>query len=259
VGYLYAAGWWTWRRRYPMRAAVSLAVGTTLGTLLGFGRMAAGGHFLSDVIWSGLIAYGVAHVLYYYAFRIPAREDALEILYPQLERNPRVKAVAIAAAILLCAGIVGGGILASPHYKDLAARIRLTDYPGAPETIEVRADTLDVELLLTAESHGEIECSGYVHGFGLPTNEIHATWEYQERPIPVLRYIVSRTGWFTDIDGIVRIRLPRQSLRKIIVRLSRGDITIIDDSDGRVPPGHLPMLDLHTADGRVVQRSPRDS
>jgi lipid A 4'-phosphatase len=252
VGYLYAAGWWTWRRRHPMRAAVSLAAGTTLGTLLGFGRMAAGGHFLSDVIWSGLIAYGVAHVLYYYALRIPAREDAYGILYPRMERNPRMRAVAIAAAILICAGIVGGGLLASPHYKDLAARIRLTDYPVAPETVEVRADTLDVELRLTAESPGEIECTGYVHGFGLPTNEIHAGWEYQERPVPALRYVVSRTGWFTDIDGIVRIRLGRQSLRKIIVWLSHGDITVIEDSGGRTTPGSLPVLDLHTADGRIA-------
>jgi hypothetical protein len=129
----------------------------------------------------------------------------------------------------------------------------LTDYPVAPETVEVRADTLDVELLLTAESPGEIDCTGYVHGFGLPTNEIHARWEYQERPVPVLRYVVSRTGWFTDIDGIVRIRLGRQSLRKIIVRLSHGDITVIEDSGGRTMPGPLPVLELKTADGRVVQ------
>jgi hypothetical protein len=99
---------------------------------------------------------------------------------------------------------------------------------------------------------------GHVHGFGLPTNEIRATWEYRKQPVPVLRYIVSRTGWFTDIDGIVRIRMPRQSLRKIIVRLSRGDITVIDNSGGGATAGRLPVLELHTADGRVVQRPPRE-
>jgi lipid A 4'-phosphatase len=255
VGYLYAAGWWTWRRRHPVRATASLAAGITLGSLLGFGRMAAGGHFLSDVIWSGLIALGVAHVLYYHALRIPAREDSHEILYPQIERNPRVKAVAIAAAILLGAGIVGGGILASPHHKDLTARIRLANYPAAPEIIEIQADILDVELLFADKPPQEIECTGYIRGFGLPTSKIHTAWEYQERPVPVLRYLVSRTGWFTDIDGIVRIRLSRQSVRKIIVRLSRGDITVIDETGGRAAPGSLPLLELHTADGRVVQRS----
>jgi lipid A 4'-phosphatase len=37
VGYLYALGWWVWRRRHPRRAVVSLAVGLTLGTFLGLG------------------------------------------------------------------------------------------------------------------------------------------------------------------------------------------------------------------------------
>ena len=37
--------------------------------------MAGGGHFLSDVIWSALLAYGVCHILYYYVLRIPCRES----------------------------------------------------------------------------------------------------------------------------------------------------------------------------------------
>jgi lipid A 4'-phosphatase len=241
-----------------VRAAASLAAGTILGTLLGFGRMAAGGHFLSDVVWSGLIALGVAHVLYYYVLRMPAREDLQETLYPWIERSRRARAAAIAAAILLCAGILGGGILASPHYLDLAGRIRPADYPAAPETFEIRADTLDVVLMFADKPPREIECAGYVHGFGLPTNKFHAAWEYRERPDPALRYLVSRSGWFTDIDGVLRIRLPRQSFRKIIVRISRGDITVIDDTGGKSAPGRLPALELHTADGRVVQCPPRE-
>lgn len=257
VGYLYASGWWLWRRRHPLRAAASLAAGTTLGTLLGFGRMAAGGHFLSDVIWSGLIAFGVAHALFYYALRIPAREDAHRTLYPRIERNPRARAVAIAAAILLCAGIVGGGVLATPHYRDLAARIRPSGYARIPETLEIRAETLDVELLLTGGPGEEIECAGYLHGFGLPASTIHAAWEYRERPVPVLRYVVSQRGWFTDIDGTASIRVPRRLFRRIAVQLSRGDIVVVDGSDGMAAPDRVPELELRTADGRVLHRPPR--
>ncbi len=64
VGYLFAAGWWLWRRRRPRWAAASLVAGSVLGTLLGIGRMAAGGHFLSDAVWAGLIAFWVAHAFY---------------------------------------------------------------------------------------------------------------------------------------------------------------------------------------------------
>ena len=44
VGFLYAVGWWIWRRRRPRRAAVALAAGVVVGTALGIARLAAGGH-----------------------------------------------------------------------------------------------------------------------------------------------------------------------------------------------------------------------
>ena len=257
VGYLYAAGWWVWRRDHPRRAAGSLAAGTVLGTLLGFGRMAAGGHFLSDVIWSGLIALGTAHVLYYYVLRVPAREDSREVLYPRIERSPGWRGAAIAAAVLFGAGITGGGLLASPHHTDLTARIRPADYPAAPEAVEVIAGALDVEILLAPETGGEIVCAGHVHGFGLPTSRIRAAWEFEERPVPTLRYRITQTGWFTDIDGVARLRLSRRDLRKVVVHVTRGDIAVIDETGGGSGPGGFPVLDLHTSDGRIV-RSARD-
>jgi len=257
VGYLYATGWWLWRRSRPRWAAASLAAGSILGTLLGIGRMAAGGHFLSDVVWSGLIALGVAHGLYYYGMRIPAREDSRASLFPWIERSPRRKASAITAAVLLCAGILVGGILASPHHEDLTARIRLADFPEAPESVEVIVDTLDVELTLPRDPPAEIECAGSVHGFGLPSSRARVSWEYEKLPVPTLRYRVARTGWFTDIDGVARIRLPWRNLRKVIVRVGRGDIRVDDETGGQFEAARLPALDLDTADGHVRQPQQR--
>ena len=256
VGYLYAVGWWLWRRRRPRWAAASLAAGSATGTLLGIGRMAAGGHFLSDAVWSGLIAFGVAHALYYYALRIPAREDSRADVYPLMERRPRLKAAAIAGAIVLGLGIVGGGVLATPHHRDLAERVRLADFPLAPEAIEVRVDTLDVEIRLVADPPAEIACEGYVHGFGLPTNEIRASWEYAEQPVPTLSYRVVEKGWFTDIDGVARFRIPARAVRRIIVRAARGDISVADATGGAIAADRLPELDLRTADG-LVRRADR--
>ncbi|MBI4179267.1 phosphatase PAP2 family protein [bacterium] len=85
VGFLFALGWWVWRRDRPRRAAASLAMGIATGAAVGLGRMAAGGHFLSDVVWSAFLSLAVAHVLYSYVLRIPAREAPL--LFRPIPKN----------------------------------------------------------------------------------------------------------------------------------------------------------------------------
>jgi len=87
----------------------------------------------------------------------------------------------------------------------------------------------------------------------LPTNSIRAGWEFLERPVPTLRYRVSQKGWFTDIDGVVRIRLPVRSLRRIIVRVSNGNILVTDATAGGLGKDPIPRLYLHTENGRVQQ------
>jgi membrane-associated PAP2 superfamily phosphatase len=251
VGYLYAVGWWVWRRRHPRWAFLSLVTGLALGTLLGLGRMAGGAHFLSDAVWSALIAYIVAHVLYYYLLRVPAREDSRVAIYPLIEQSPRLKAATIATVMLLSAGIIIGGVLANPLDKDLTAHIRLADFPTTPETVELLIDTLDVYLTLVTEPSGEIDCTGNIHAFGLPTNEINVAWEFDERAVPTLRYRITMHGIFTEIDGIARIRLPVQNVRKIIVNVKHGDIRVADMTGSGLPAGNFPVLDLRTADGHV--------
>jgi membrane-associated PAP2 superfamily phosphatase len=252
VGYLYAAGWWLWRRKHPRWAAASLAGGLTLGTLLGIGRMAAGAHFLSDAVWSALIAYGVAHGLYYYVLRIPAREDARPTLYPLIAHSKRLKAVTVTAAVVIGLGIIGGGILANPHDRDLAGGISLANLPAQPETVEVVADTLDVELHLVDDPQGTVTSEGFLHGFGLPTNDIKAVWEFEAGPVPVLRYRVTLEGWFTDIDGTARIRIPVNDLHRITVRLRHGDIRVFYETHSATSR-ETPRLDLQTREGSVFQ------
>lgn len=252
VGFLLSAGWWLWRRSHPKRALASLAAGLTFGTLLGIGRLAAGAHFLSDVVWSALIVYGVAHVLYYYVLRVPAREDSREVMYPMIESSPRFKAATIAASCLLGVGIISGGIFANPSNKDLAARVQFADYPATPERVEVIVDTLDVDIELAAEPVREIDCKGTIHGFGLPTNEIKSTWEFEAQPMPTLRYRVVEKGVFTDIDGVAHLRIPVQNLKTIVVRVKRGDITVKNAATDSASRGR-PVLDLITLDGKVHQ------
>lgn len=82
VGYVYCVFWFIWQRRRPTLAVLCLCLSILLGTLLGLARLAAGGHFPSDIIIAGCISFSVALVLHYFVLQIPRREDAAQRTSP---------------------------------------------------------------------------------------------------------------------------------------------------------------------------------
>jgi membrane-associated PAP2 superfamily phosphatase len=76
VAFEYLVFWFILRRKKRW-AVPALLTGLTLGVVMSYARMAAGAHFLSDVIWSAGLTYLVSFGLYYFILKIPAREDRL--------------------------------------------------------------------------------------------------------------------------------------------------------------------------------------
>ncbi len=125
VGFLYALGWWIWRRRARRLALASLVLGLAVGGVLVVDRMAAGGHFLSDGVWAALIALGVAHALYYYVLRIPLREPDLPGDQGRSGPASRLTAVGVSAGAAAILAVV----TLSWRYVDLSAHVNLPDSP----------------------------------------------------------------------------------------------------------------------------------
>jgi lipid A 4'-phosphatase len=146
VGFLYGAGWWIWRRRRARVARASLALGIAAGLALGLGRMAAGAHFLSDVLWSALLTYGVCHVLSYHVLHLE-REDggaadaAAQPLQPLWMHAAAPAAVLGGLAVLLALFVTAHGTRGSAH-------IPLASLPERPRVLEFAARTADVQVVL---------------------------------------------------------------------------------------------------------------
>ena len=68
------------RSRRDWRARGLLAAGLSAGLILGFGRIAQGAHFLSHVLWSGLVCWLVMVGLYALLLAKPRVNARAEIL-----------------------------------------------------------------------------------------------------------------------------------------------------------------------------------
>ncbi len=255
VGFMCAAGWWIWRRRRPAWAAASLAGGLTLGLLLGAGRMAAGAHFLSDIFWSALLAFGVLHVLWYHLLPAPAGEET------PAARNLTLPPSRVAAASsrrwrslsTLLAPLAGLAVLlalfATPHGTELAARVPLSS--GSPRLLEVVGDTANVTLVLLDEPEHELIVEGELHGFGLPGSRLTAKLEQVSQPQPALRYRIEARGWLTDVDGAATVRVPAGAFDRVIVKLRRGNIHLSDLTRAGVAASGRLRLELRTDHGHI--------
>lgn len=68
-----------YRSRRDWRARGLLATGIAAGLMLGFGRIAQGAHFLSHVLWSGLVCWLVMIVLYALLLAKPCANTGIKI------------------------------------------------------------------------------------------------------------------------------------------------------------------------------------
>jgi membrane-associated PAP2 superfamily phosphatase len=252
VGFMYAVGWWIWKRRRPAWAATSLGGGLALGLLLGVGRMAAGAHFFSDIVWSALLAFAVLHVLSYHALGVPGGEGAAAA--PGLPATAGTAGrghwhrVSTSVALLAGTGVLLA-LFATPHGTALTARAPLT--AGSPRVLEVTADTANVTLLLIDAPDDEVVVEGELHGFGLPGSRLAANFEWTSRPQPALRYRIESRGWLTDVDGMATVRVPAAAFDRVVVDLQQGNIRVSDLTRSHVvATGHI-HLELRTARGHI--------
>ena len=245
VGFLLGTGWWIWRRRRPTWARASLAAGIVVGFALGLGRMAAGGHFLSDVVWSGLLALGIAHVLHEYVLRLPLlSEDA----GPGVPGGRRAAVQRILAVLAAIGGIlVLTAVFVTPHGNPIEERIPLAS-GGPPTTFELTARRASVDLVLIDEAPA-IAIDGEMHGFGVPGSTLATRVAGDDATV---RFEIVQEGLFTDLDASARVELPVAGLERVSVQVGRGNIKVTDRTREGIEATGLPVLDLQTGYGRIL-------
>jgi membrane-associated PAP2 superfamily phosphatase len=242
VGYLLGVFYLVWRRRRPRLALGALVGALLLGTLLGVGRMAAGDHFLSDVIWSGIITYAVALALYLGLLRL-LRREAVRTPQPLFVRaSPKHRVLLGVGFGLFGLVTLTGVLLATPISDNARQVIRVEDYQPDPRVLRIEADQADLVLYgMGGPERGLVRFQA--RGFGLPSARVDQDYEMRDG---VLTYRIAHQGVFTERDTRLALGLVANQWDRIEIRVGSGDIRVHPLG----PAG--PVLDLESADGVVV-------
>ncbi len=242
MGFYLATPYLVLRRRRRRLALAFAAAGLAAGGLLGVARMAAGGHFLSDVVWSGGIVWLVAVALHR-LLRVDAALEAPDD--PALHtRDARRARLATGLAGGLLAALLAFALLATPYFSSGKA-FRLT----AAELAALPAPALELDLgdaAVEVRAGAELAATYDVQAFGLPFSRV--SWAF--RPTPAAAALsIAQKGLFTERRTRVRLVLPADGARPVRVRIGRGRLDL--DLAGFAP---AVRLDVELEEGAAQLR-----
>ncbi len=202
-----------WRRALAV-AGFALVFGAAIGAA----RIAQGGHFLSDVLWSGGFCLLTSLGLYF------ALGLDRSIRYrPKSAESPRLPpAVAIGAGFAACAAVILV-LLATPYQRNDVYEAQLDQNRRFELSLILEGDEHVVNLadgdFVRVRAKGE--------GFGLPGSAIKIQIREQKSAAEHFFQLKQRrSGWFTELSHVNRITIPANRPGYVKIAVNSGRLTL---------------------------------
>lgn len=213
MGFFIAVPYLIFRNRRKGVAYAFLATGVVYGLLMGVSRMIAGGHFASDVIWSGGIVWIVA-LTGVYLFRIDEPYVPKEL--DEKLRKRRARLATLFLGILLPV-ITAGIMVATPYISQKHLLVSHADLVRSHSSV-IEANVLDAMVEVNDDTCFRADYK--VNAFGFPNSKIRGRYTEGDTG----RYQIQVMGWYTEIRNHISMHFPMQEARQYILNVDKGRI-----------------------------------
>jgi membrane-associated PAP2 superfamily phosphatase len=207
MGFLLIVPYFFLRKKHKNWAGFFLGFGIIYGIIIGIARMVQGGHFPSDVLWSGSITYFTAAALSY-SLGIDKDEKTKMI-------HPKYKRLVTTAVIILSISMIIALLVATPYYKSKKLFIHDQFNKGIFEF-----DRGEIELFYGDKNH----IIWQAHGFGFPERRLEQTWTMSNN---TGYYKLKKKGWFSELNNNVNFQLLHTQDSKYTIKLKKGNIKFL--------------------------------
>lgn len=198
------------------------------GLAMGAARMAAGAHFLSDVLWSGILTWLAALIAHSVLTRLRKADERRR--WPPWLKYSGVTALSLA--------VVGGLLFTRPFHYQVRVRIPVAAMP-AQWVFDTAIADLDIAVDPAAKNAVSID--GEVKGFGFPNVRVKES--DAGTGTRVVRQL-EQTGTAKEIDAPMKLTIRPEMIERVEVRIGTGNVKILDSQyRARI----LPRVHIHTA------------
>lgn len=233
MAFVFAVFYLLLREKQRRLARAILAGSFLLGVAMGVARMAAGAHFLSDVLWSMLMTWFAAWAAYYGVMALDARFGAAA-------GGQKMGKARVAAISLGVAAIVAGLLFITP-----VNRRAVFEWPAgtaAPATLSVRAEGALVKVKVEPAGAAGGAAFGLrqtIQGFGLPGGRLRVRRDQAEAGA-IWSYESQARGVYTELENILTITVRDPAVR--VLRVETGGDAKVEVEGGKA--GWLEIVEV---------------
>lgn len=207
---------------------VAIIIGSfLLGGAIGSARMAAGGHFLSDVMWSGILTWAAA--LTSHALISGQRVRAW------VSRWPPWLGYALLGALVVI--VVTGLLFVRPFHKRIDVRMPMAG-PDASYVLKLETAALDVRV--DPAQADAVHLQGEVKGVGFPNVRVH---EDDSGDATSRVHAINHSGQTREISAPMVLSVRPEAVPHLRVEIDRGSVRLADPAALRAVQIHVRVED----------------
>ncbi|PNS09064.1 phosphatase PAP2 family protein [Solilutibacter silvestris] len=207
---------------------VAIIIGSfLLGGAIGSARMAAGAHFFSDVLWSGILTWAAA-----------LTSNALisgQRVRAWVSRWPPWLGYALLGALVVV--VIAGLLFVRPFHKRIDVRMVMTD-PRTYYVLKLESAALDVRV--DPAQSDAVRLQGEVKGVGFPNVRVH---EDDSSDATSQVHAIRHSGQAREIFAPMVLSVRPEAVPNLQVEIGRGSVRLADPAALHAAQIHVQVED----------------
>jgi membrane-associated PAP2 superfamily phosphatase len=238
MGFVLMGGYLLLYRQRQRLAWAVLMTGGVGGGLLGFARIAQGGHFFSDVVWAAAVCWW-SSLAVFYCLGLHRKPLVAPVSEDDRAQSWRQRLGIGAASIALVTAV----LLGTPYREKRDYFLTKADASEKPLVLTLRFALGEIELVAAEK----FRIVGEAYGHGVPTSGIKAKFveRVQEEQV-VVSYGERHSGWLAEAKQQLRVEIPWSRVTRVEVESGTADlwISLPEGVEGKV-------IELRSGSGAV--------